>query len=69
MAIGRMDYKSLTPEQRREGAEKARDRIRGSMMSPSLTPEQQAFLKAEMAKIDAWERCELPCVDDDPPPS
>ena len=74
MAIGRMNYKQLTPEQRREGAEKARERLRGTMMSPALTADQQAYLKAEMVKIDAWEACGLGCAGehdhpDDPPPS
>ena len=69
MGIRRLSYKDLTPEQRRDGAAKARERLRGTMMSPALTPDQQAYLTAEMAKIDAWERCELECADEDPPPS
>ena len=68
MALGQISYRSLSPEKRRAGAKIARERLRGALMSPALTPDQQAYLKAEMAKIDAWERCELPCVGDDPPP-
>lgn len=63
MAIGKLTYLDLTPEQRREGAKVARERIRNSQMSPALDAAQQAYLKSEAEKIDAWEKCKLPCIE------
>lgn len=63
MAIGKLTYLDLTTEQRREGAKVARERIRNAQMSPALDASQQAFLAAEMKKIDAWENCELACAE------
>lgn len=73
MAIRTLSYKDLSPEQRREGAKKARERIQGALLNPSLTTDQLAYLKTQMARVDQWERCELNCGHDhdhdDPPPT
>lgn len=63
MAIGKLTYLDLTPEQRREGAKAARERIRNAQMSPALDISQQAYLKAEAEKIDAWEKGKLPVTE------
>ena len=64
MGIKRLNYTHLTPEQRRKGAAEARDRLRGAMMNPALTPDQAAYLKKESDKIDSWEKCTLECADE-----
>jgi len=71
MGVKRLNYKDLTPEQRRQGAKNARERIRAALLNPVLSPEQSAYLQEQMRKIDAWESCTLDCVDDhqDPPPT
>lgn len=70
MAIGKLTYLDLTPEQRREGAKAARERIRNAQMSPALDATQQAYLRSEAEKINAWEKCKLDCAEQhDPKPT
>ena len=68
MGIQQMSYRDLTTEQRQSGAKKARERIRAAMLNPALTPDQSAYLKAQMVKINRWEACELDSGSEDPPP-
>jgi hypothetical protein len=55
MATKTLSYLDLTPQQRRDGAKAARERLRQYMANPFLTPEQHEQLAAQMARIDQWE--------------
>jgi hypothetical protein len=55
MAIKTISYLALTPEQRREGARVARERLRSLSFSPFLTEDQHAQLREQMVRLDAWE--------------
>lgn len=56
MAIQHLTYLDLTPEQRREGAKRARDQLRSLLQNPMLTPEQLTALSDRMVHIDNWEK-------------
>ncbi len=55
MAIKTISYLELTPEQRREGARLARERLRVLSANPFLTEDQHAQLRDQMLRLDAWE--------------
>jgi hypothetical protein len=55
MAVGHLTYMDLSEHQRRTGASHAREKLRGLLANPFLTPEQLKALHTQMAQIDAWE--------------
>lgn len=55
MALGRVTYLDLTPEQRREGSVKARTRLKALLSNPMLTPDQRAALRVRMDELRLWE--------------
>lgn len=59
MALGRITYLDLTPEQRREGAARARARLKTLLANPSLTPDQRAALRSRLDELRMWEAGEL----------
>lgn len=56
MAVKHLSYLDLTPEQRREGAQKGRERIQAMLMSPLLTGDQIAALHQQLDRLDQWEQ-------------
>lgn len=56
MAVRHLTYLDLTPDQRREGAARAREKYRSVLANPFLTKEQSEAVQKEIAKIDSWER-------------
>jgi hypothetical protein len=62
MAVQTLSYLDLTPEQRRRGANAARERIRGLLVNPFLTSDQKTHLQGELHRLDLWEKCLGPNV-------
>lgn len=58
MAIKHLTVGDLTDEQRKEGADKARDRLRALLANPFITPEQVTQVHEKLLSIDRWERGE-----------
>lgn len=59
MAIKTLSYLDLTPEQRRDGARTARERLRSLSANPFLTAEQHAQIAEQMVHLDHWEAGKL----------
>jgi len=55
MALGRVTYLDLTPEQRREGAAKARSKLKALLANPMLTADQRAALRIRVDELRLWE--------------
>ena len=60
MATKTISYLDLTPEQRRDGARTARERLRSLSANPFLTPDQHAQIAEQMVRLDHWEAGTLP---------
>jgi hypothetical protein len=58
MAIKHLSVKDLTPEQRKEGADKARERLRALLANPFVTADQVDQVHARLVAVDKWERGE-----------
>lgn len=59
MAIKTLSYLDLTPEQRRNGAKQARERLRSLAGNPFLTEDQRTQLQEQLRKLDLWEHGKL----------
>ena len=62
MAVQRLTYLDLTPEQRALAAQKVRAQIKATSTHSLLTPEQSAHLSKKLAQLDKWEKGTLPIV-------
>ena len=60
MALGRVTYLDLTEEQRREGAARAKARLKAMLANPALTEEQRVSLQDQMTRLRMWEAGTLP---------
>lgn len=55
MAVKTLSYLELSPEDRKVAARQARERLRGLMANPLLTPENRETLADHLAHLDDWE--------------
>ena len=69
MPVIRMNYLDLSPEQRKEGAKPVKDRIKATLASPGLAPDQIQHLHNQLNTIDQWEKgaIKVPDSKDTPP--
>ncbi len=67
MAIRHYTYLDIDPEVRHKAAKDAKERMRGMMMDPSLTPEQRVLLEERVRHLASWEAGELPVLSAESP--
>ncbi len=65
MAVKRITYLDLSPEQRRKGAEQARLRLRGVLANPFLPAEQVRQVHQQLEHLDQWEKGQLQLPQDE----
>jgi hypothetical protein len=63
MAIKHLTYLDIPPDKRQAAAKKSRERLRGLLGNPTLTPSQVSSISDQMVRLDKWERGELPTTD------
>lgn len=56
MSAKTINYKDLSPAQRRKGAAEARQRIMAMLSNPFLPADQRAAFDAHLVKLEHWER-------------
>ncbi len=59
MTIKTINYLSLSRDQRKPGAEKQRERLRGLLASPILTDDQRQVVLERLDYVGKWERGEI----------
>lgn len=59
MTIKSINYLSLTPEQRKRGADKQRESLRALLASPVITEEQRQLVQQRLSYVKQWEQCEI----------
>lgn len=59
MAVRTFSYRDLTPEQRRVGAQKQREKLLSFLGHPFVTADQVKAIHDKIARLDKWERLEL----------
>jgi hypothetical protein len=59
MTIKSIHYLALSPDQRKRGADKQRESLRGLLASPILTDEQRQAVRERLEHVRKWEHGEL----------
>lgn len=59
MAVRTLTYRDLTPQQRQQGARKARERLLGLLNNPFMTVEQRQSVYDKIGALNLWEQLRL----------